>query len=462
MANYVRCRALDAAFPRDHSLSHLRRFAKADMLPDHLKPAALRKQSQQTIYVLIFPPVPDISELRSILAPFVPAPVAEKRPGGGYDDDDDDHETESLITCTAEDGDFPILTTRVPLQTPLSPQQAARWSQTMWPVMYNPAAPRAMIAPPPQILSQTYESIRPRAGLYLSLAYKVAEEAKRLGRGRGVGVVVVDPRIDTGDHHNNNWERSVVAVAGDARYCAPGVPPELLAEQHASSVSELASRGYNPDLEGGPELHAIMRAAALIASRRLVDDYEDAPATLSGSSSSSDRRPVYNPPLSPLESHFLYPPPEKEKEDSTTTCFEEEEEEEEGSGSSPRILPRSQGGYLCTDLDIYITHEPCVSCSMGMLLSRFRAVIFPRRGRMSTGGLASEPIISTPDDDDDDDDDDDNTSADSGEKRERERERERNYYGLHWRKELNWRALCFEFVEDEPQQEKEEVVDFYA
>jgi tRNA-specific adenosine deaminase 3 len=25
---------------------------------------------------------------------------------------------------------------------------------------------------------------------------------------------------------------------------------------------------------------------------------------------------------------------------------------------------------------------------------------------------------------------------------------ERGYYGLHWRKELNWRALGFEFVED--------------
>ena len=23
------------------------------------------------------------------------------------------------------------------------------------------------------------------------------------------------------------------------------------------------------------------------------------------------------------------------------------------------------------------------------------------------------------------------------------------YYGLHWRKELNWRAMCFEFVDDQ-------------
>jgi tRNA-specific adenosine deaminase 3 len=23
------------------------------------------------------------------------------------------------------------------------------------------------------------------------------------------------------------------------------------------------------------------------------------------------------------------------------------------------------------------------------------------------------------------------------------------YYGLHWRKELNWRAMCFEFVDNE-------------
>jgi tRNA-specific adenosine deaminase 3 len=97
---------------------------------------------------------------------------------------------------------------------------------------------------------------------------------------------------------------------------------------------------------------------------------------------------------------------------------------------------------------------------MGMLLSRFRAVIFPRAGRMPSGGIASEPVVEpTP------------VDYDSGwgieekieekiekEPQETEKTEDRLYYGLHWRKELNWRALGFEFVEDESDQEDEGAV----
>lgn len=448
-------RALDAAFPRDPTLSlnHLRRFAKEDVLPDHLRSAAaaLREQrqrsqaqQQQTLYVLISPPLPEISELQTVLAPFAPVPppppvVAEKN-----GDNDDDDETDPSTTCPTGPN-IPILKTEIPLQPPLSPEQAARWSQTMWPVTYNPAAPRGMIAPPPQILHQAQESIGPRAGYYLSLAYRVADDAKRSGRGRGVGAVVVDPKINDDDTGVDDWARGVVAVAGDARYCAPGVPPELLAtaEPPASSISELASRGYNPDLEGGPELHALMRAVAMVASRRRADDFEDTPVDLS---SSGGDGPVHDPPLTPLESYFLYLEEEEEKANEPEAKAEAEPSPSNANANATantsykrkrtrnrnRILPRSQGGYLCTDLDIYLTHEPCLSCSMGMLLSRFRAVVFPRRGRMVTGGLASEPCTTS--------------TAE---------QRERNYYGLHWRKELNWRALCFEFVEEDDQHKHE-------
>lgn len=51
---------------------------------------------------------------------------------------------------------------------------------------------------------------------------------------------------------------------------------------------------------------------------------------------------------------------------------------------------------------------------------------------MASGGLASEPaVVPAP--------------VDDGQEQSTE---ERVYYGLHWRKELNWRALGFEFVEE--------------
>jgi tRNA-specific adenosine deaminase 3 len=71
---------------------------------------------------------------------------------------------------------------------------------------------------------------------------------------------------------------------------------------------------------------------------------------------------------------------------------------------------------------------------------------------MPSGGIASEPVVApTP------------VDGDSGwgveekvdeEPKEIEKTEDRLYYGLHWRKELNWRALGFEFVEVENKEDE--------
>lgn len=89
---------------------------------------------------------------------------------------------------------------------------------------------------------------------------------------------------------------------------------------------------------------------------------------------------------------------------------------------------------------------------MGILLSRFRAVVFARKGRLSSGGLASEEVpnnSSSREKQDSAPDAHAQTPQEAGDEEKMSNQRQRNYYGLHWRKELNWRALCFEFVEDD-------------
>ncbi|GAA85557.1 tRNA-specific adenosine-34 deaminase subunit Tad3 [Aspergillus luchuensis IFO 4308] len=392
-------KVLDSRFPRDSSqpLSHLRRFAKHNQIPEHLRPILLREGSSpaQTIFVLISPPLPDIESLQDALSPFAPPNPTEG-------------ETSSPLT---------FHTIRIPLQPPLTPVQADAWSKSMWPVVYNPAAPRAMIAPPPHILARARDSIQPKAGRYLALAQKVADEAERSGLGRRVGAVVVDPDLEAEAAPDNNdnddgihWSDAVVAVAGDGRYSRAATDTE------APNPPNQIATTYSPDHEGGPELHALMRAVDLIASKRR----EDRPG------SSATNRPC----LTDVERYFL------SKSDVDTTAAAT-------STSTSRIRPRSQGGYLCTDLDVYLTHEPCICCSMGLLLSRFRAVVFPRSGRMVSGGLASEPVVGpVPVEEDKHKNEDGKDEHDDGSV-------EREYYGLHWRKELNWRALGFEFVEEQ-------------
>ncbi|KAL2845419.1 hypothetical protein BJY01DRAFT_247683 [Aspergillus pseudoustus] len=471
-------KVLDAAIPRDPArpMNHLRRFAKQSNLPKHLHPLLLGDNaSPQSIFVLIPPPLPEVELLQELLAPFTLPPTnpsdAQSQP---HSDSNPAGQVQKLH----------LHTVKVPTLPPLSASQANKWSNDLWPVVYNPAAARATVAPPVQVLNRTREFIQPDAGWYLSLAREVAKESYQSGRGRGVGAVAVDPEIverilDAGGDMEERWADAIVAVAGDARYSRREAGQPSVAERHAGRGPNPVTQRYDADLEGGPDLHALMRAAEIIAYKRRVGDPD----------AENDK-----PDLSPLEEYFIAqldssalelkaeetqdtdtdvtPVPEKYQktgmeESHPIHITSSSTSAPQGESSTPvlRIRPRAQGGYLCTDLDVYLTHEPCVCCCMALLLSRFRSVIYPQKGRMVSGGLASEPVVKP--------------VPVSGSDSETEREgtpqqpaqtvsdanssKSREYYGIHWRKELNWRALGFEFVEDVPQGEiAEDGIAFYA
>lgn len=518
-------RALDSAFPRNPSLplQHLRRFCKREMLPDSVRDRLDANQSYatmaQTIFVLIGPPLPDIETLRTLLEPFLP-PARVSSPVTSH------HSREAVSNVGSPESapEINLITTTIPIYPPANATQAETWSNSLWPVVYNPAAARATIAPPPQTLTRAQRSIEPRAGYYLSLARHVGEEAKQSGRGRGVGAVIVDPEIEAeidkkaweeGYDSRERWMKAVIAVAGDSRFArAEGGWPSQ-ADLHPGVAPNPANAIYDSDLESGPDLHALMRVIELVAHRRREGpDHELSMADRACQPVASD--PQLSEQLSAFEAYFLYEagdyvfndysisassspassysmsPRKRKHEDRNpesgfasldgTIDFALAGIEQPSSAAStaplpapppsttalsdltisqpsggldqtppltPRIRTRAQGGYLCTDLDVYLSHEPCLCCSMGILLSRFRAVIFPRAGRMQSGGLASEPVLAPSPV---------HREAEAGHEGEKQ---ERPYYGLHWRKELNWRALGFEFIEDEPSSMEEEVV-FHA
>lgn len=73
--------------------------------------------------------------------------------------------------------------------------------------------------------------------------------------------------------------------------------------------------------------------------------------------------------------------------------------------------PSNQEGYLCHELEIYCTHEPCVMCSMAIVHSRFGKLVFRRR-MTQTGGICADGELG---------------------------------HGLFWRKELNWTLLAWQW-----------------
>ncbi|OAL36507.1 hypothetical protein AYO20_04123 [Fonsecaea nubica] len=275
----------------------------------------------------------------------------------------------------------------VPRHAPLSSEQAALWTERYWPSIYNPAAQVLQDAPPLHQLRRMRTLLEvPATDTYMELARQAARASREHGHGRGVGAVVVEPETST-----------VVAVAGDARWWSddPGTHQSLMANNG----------------EGRPEYHAVMRAVAMVANKELrrriragghLKFKDTCSETPSGQA------------LTPVESQYGE---DQEILRDITSGLGNVVLETNVNDAVPekRPNPRSEG-YLCSGLDIYLTHEPCVCCAMAMIHSRFRVCVFARK-MPGSGGLCSEPGGN------------------------------RLAYGLFWRRELNWRVMTFQHTQ---------------
>jgi len=239
----------------------------------------------------------------------------------------------------------------------------------IWSEKYWPTVYKGgnLYGPHPAILARATAEIQDYAGKYMELTMRIGLAASGQGIGEAIGAVVVDRSGPNGP--------SVVAVAGDARWNGIARPEE----------------GGN----GNAMAHAVMRVIGMVAKQRLALHHPaERPA-----SDEDDSKLFADAPITTLEKEVY-------------------------SGST--LAP---GGYLCLDLELYLTHEPCMMCSMAILHSRFGRVIFGRR-MPHTGGLAADQLESD--------------SAGSNDSR----NVDSSAYGLWWRPELNWKLLAWQWVDE--------------
>ncbi len=226
-----------------------------------------------------------------------------------------------------------IFTIPVPLYPPTSEEQANKWSELYWPTVYKRSNP---FGPHPSLVARAEEELRELAGKWMALAQLAAKQVTVEGLGQCVGAVIVD--------RGSGKEPSAVAVAGDARWCGPTGPSKAF------------------EGSGNVIAHAVMRAIGMIARKRLRVSETGITAS----------KGMSNEESAVLEEDVFF--------DRPLTAVEQLYYDEDN-------LP--PGGYLCLDLDIYITHEPCLMCSMAILHSRFGRAIFGQR-MLKTGGLTAE------------------------------------------------------------------------
>ncbi|KAL8865560.1 MAG: hypothetical protein Q9174_006825, partial [Haloplaca sp. 1 TL-2023] len=192
--------------------------------------------------------------------------------------------------------------------------------------------------PQPALIAKAEAELLPDVRRWIDLASQAGKEMALKKMGMGVGAVIVE-------------KGRAVVVAGDGRRID-------------------ARFGKEGDVRG----HAVMRAIALVARKRrrllanqnhdhhaapdLADDAPDNDDVGEGKTKTRAAEAI-DAPLTDLENEYL---------ESDTI---------------------EKGGYLCLKLDIFITHEPCVMCSMALLHSRFGRVVFGTQ-MPKTGGLCAE------------------------------------------------------------------------
>lgn len=342
-------------------LQHLRRVAKPEFVPNHIRdddpsggPGRKNYYKGQLSYLVLCPcTLVDRIQLHRTLG---------SRAGA--------HLFRPLIPC--------IRAIKVPAQAPVNAATADEWSEKYWPTVYkntNPYGPHPAIVRRAEleVLGSGLDGHTEEGNLttWMAMARKAGTLCKTARQGCGAGAVVIDRTSPVAGEGTTgaSKEARIVVVAGDAR--STGI-----------------THGKGDNMLG----HAVMRAIGLIATKRrlLATDTLDLEH-----SNEPHKYPEYflDAPLNELEKHHLY---------------------------QPTLAPN---GYLCVDLELYLTHEPCVMCSMALLHSRFARVVF-EQPMTKTGAITTEES---------------NKQQPGG-----------LGYGLFWRSELNWRCLAWKCENDNP------------
>ncbi|KAK3077968.1 hypothetical protein LTS18_008787 [Coniosporium uncinatum] len=364
------------------NLQHLRRFAKPSFLPLHLQPqpsntaphSSSRSSSSSSSDDNASPAASPAAEPTSFL---LIAPTSSTTPS----------DLATLLSAALPpDPPLPprLMTIPVPLYAPTSLEQAKEWSEKYWPTVFKSMNPHG---PHPALVARAESEMLGEGGgddgveKWMALARRAAAGVgeKGVAVGEAVGCVIVG--------REKRGEGDVVAVAGDARWLGQGFG--FGDNGWAGECGEEKRRG-----QGNVMAHAVMRAVGMVARKRVglaggQIVYDEAVA---GAAKREDA--FADLPLTDVEAEAF------------------------------TLDTLNSNGYLCTDLEIYVTHEPCLMCSMAILHSRFARCIFGQR-MASTGAMM----------------------ADSG-----------LGYGLFWRPELNWKFLCWRWQEDD-NVDREETLD---
>lgn len=390
------------------NLPHLRRCSKPSDLPPHLKNQYMNEGplgrtihtgKSQYLYILL----------------------------GPKDEIDYKELVKGLSSIAGIRDDLFVGLIPVPLLAPTSQVQANMWSQQFWQTVYRKNNP---LGPHPSNISRTTAVVSRDASVWMTLAHQIAKKCHKAGFGEPIGAVIVKrttpshkqpeqaktdgEKLEPGENPESSkvddpfvgGPTPAIAKSGDDQVDnAAGDSVKIVEERETTEIVALAgdARWYRQERTGrtgNPMAHAALRAISMVA-QKLVR--------------SEKREPAASSPILEFEAFQDKP------------LLSDEQAVFDAEHPSP-------DGYLCHELELYLTHEPCTMCAMAILHSRMGRIVFRHRMPL-TGGMSSE------------DRGDDHCGVDTG--CEQGSCGGGQGLGLHWRKELNWSMLGWEWETDQ-------------
>ncbi|RWA09780.1 hypothetical protein EKO27_g5318 [Xylaria grammica] len=396
------------------NLPHLRRCSKPVDLPPHLKSQFMNEGNGRTIHT------GKSNWLYILLGPKDELPYDELLRG--------------LASIDGIRDDIFIGIIPVPLLAPTSQVQANLWSQQFWQTVYRKNNP---LGPHPSNICRTTSVVSRDASVWMTLAHQVARKSRDAGLGEPIGAVIIKRTIpgkfDSAKNEAFKSERSNSNITQGSLTTTEAAPGDMPENTTSHDSRELGNNDTTEDAAGSeisgpePEMKETTQIVALAGDARW---YQQERVGRTGN-------PMGHAALRAISMVAQKLVRTENRADNTPAIMEFEAFQDRPLLDDEQVVFDAEhpcpDGYLCHDLELYLTHEPCVMCAMAILHSRMGRIVFRHRMPL-TGGMSSEdrgydtcgnPITCK------------NGPCGGG-----------RGLGLHWRKELNWSMLGWEWETD--------------
>ncbi|KAI5862327.1 cytidine deaminase-like protein [Durotheca rogersii] len=399
------------------NLPHLRRCSKPSDLPPHLKTQFMNEGNGKLIHAT------KSTWLYVLLGPRDVMPYEELVKG--------------LATIDEISDDIFVGTIPIPLLAPTSQVQANMWSQQFWQTVYRRNNP---LGPHPSTITRSEISVTRDASVWMTLAHQIAKKSQKAGFGEPIGAVIikriVPARVDSGKctltkeglmESDGNQQSDSSDESARVVEVGPVTFPTCNGDGKRRRASKLDPDAQDTSSALGAETNETAQIVAIAADARWHQQEKTGHTGNPMAHAALRAISMVAQKLVRAENR-----PESEQHILEFEAFQDKPllADEQAVFDVEHPCP---DGYLCHELELYMTHEPCTMCAMAILHSRMGRIVFRHRMPL-TGGMGSE--------------DRGHDACGAPGSCKRGSCGGGQGLGLHWRKELNWSMLGWEWETD--------------